>query len=118
MATPDRTQSGTSSSGSTPVPQMDRSFSPAGGGAPSRDGTGGAPTVSPAGSDSASSNVDRGQVDRRTPGDRRAKVAEAAYYRAERRGFASGNEDADWYDAEQEIDRLDNNSGGDWDKTE
>jgi hypothetical protein len=38
-----------------------------------------------------------------TPDERRRKVAEAAYYRAERRGFAPGSEDADWLDAEQEI---------------
>lgn len=35
--------------------------------------------------------------------DRRRKVAEAAYYRAERRGFAPGAEDSDWLEAEQEI---------------
>lgn len=36
-------------------------------------------------------------------GDRRRKVAEAAYYRAERRGFAPGAEDSDWLEAEHEI---------------
>jgi hypothetical protein len=30
-------------------------------------------------------------------------VAEAAYYRAEQRGFTPGNEMADWLDAEREI---------------
>ena len=39
------------------------------------------------------------------PEERRRKVAEAAYYRAERRGFAPGSEDADWFDAENEIGR-------------
>jgi hypothetical protein len=33
-------------------------------------------------------------------------VAEAAYYRAERRGFATGGELEDWIQAESEIDRL------------
>ncbi len=37
------------------------------------------------------------------PAERRRKVAEAAYYRAERRGFAPGAEEADWLEAEQEI---------------
>jgi hypothetical protein len=36
-------------------------------------------------------------------GERRRKVAEAAYYRAERRGFAPGGEDTDWLEAEHEI---------------
>jgi len=31
-------------------------------------------------------------------------VAEAAYYRASRRHFASGDEVADWLDAEREVD--------------
>jgi hypothetical protein len=39
------------------------------------------------------------------PEERRRKVAEAAYYRAERRGFAPGSEDADWFEAESEIGR-------------
>jgi hypothetical protein len=37
-------------------------------------------------------------------GERRRRIAEAAYYRAERRGFASGSEYDDWLEAEQEID--------------
>jgi hypothetical protein len=35
--------------------------------------------------------------------ERRRKVAEAAYYRAEHRGFAPGYEDYDWLEAEKEI---------------
>lgn len=31
------------------------------------------------------------------------KIAEAAYYRAERRGFAPGSEELDWFEAEAEI---------------
>ena len=37
---------------------------------------------------------------------RRAMIAEAAYLRAERRGFASGNEEEDWLAAEEEVDAL------------
>ncbi|HYL03436.1 MAG TPA: DUF2934 domain-containing protein [Steroidobacteraceae bacterium] len=37
---------------------------------------------------------------------RRAMIAEAAYLRAERRGFAPGGETADWLAAEQEVDAL------------
>jgi hypothetical protein len=33
-------------------------------------------------------------------------IAETAYYRAERRGFATGGEMEDWVRAETEIDRL------------
>jgi hypothetical protein len=35
---------------------------------------------------------------------RRQRIAEAAYYKAERRGFAPGEEDRDWLDAERAID--------------
>ncbi|HEY2591515.1 MAG TPA: DUF2934 domain-containing protein [Steroidobacteraceae bacterium] len=37
---------------------------------------------------------------------RRAMVAEAAYLRAERRGFAAGHEEEDWLAAEKEVDAL------------
>jgi hypothetical protein len=37
---------------------------------------------------------------------REAEIATAAYYRAERRGFAPGNELADWLAAEREVDRM------------
>ena len=40
----------------------------------------------------------------RDPDERRRRIAEAAYYRAERRGFAAGYDEADWLDAENEID--------------
>jgi hypothetical protein len=33
-------------------------------------------------------------------------IAEAAYYRAERRGFRPGGEMLDWLEAEAEIDAL------------
>ena len=38
------------------------------------------------------------------PEQRRAMIAEAAYYRAERRGFETGRELEDWCLAESEID--------------
>ena len=41
-----------------------------------------------------------------TPEARRALIAEAAYLRAERRGFAPGNETEDWLAAEAEVDAL------------
>ncbi|HEX6549231.1 MAG TPA: DUF2934 domain-containing protein [Gammaproteobacteria bacterium] len=37
---------------------------------------------------------------------RHAMIAEAAYYHAEKRGFAAGNELQDWFEAESEIDML------------
>lgn len=33
-------------------------------------------------------------------------IAEAAYYKAEHRGFAGGNPEQDWWDAEKEIEAL------------
>ncbi len=38
------------------------------------------------------------------PQRRRSQIAEAAYYRAEHRGFAPGHEVEDWLIAESEID--------------
>jgi hypothetical protein len=35
---------------------------------------------------------------------REARIAEAAYWRAERRGFAPGQEVDDWLNAERDID--------------
>jgi hypothetical protein len=37
---------------------------------------------------------------------RRAMIAEAAYLRAERRGFMPGYEEEDWLAAENEVDTL------------
>jgi hypothetical protein len=41
-----------------------------------------------------------------TPEARRALIAETAYLRAERRGFAPGHETDDWLAAEAEVDAL------------
>jgi len=43
--------------------------------------------------------------------DRYRMIAEAAYFRAERRGFVSGSELQDWLDAEIEVDELLGDSG-------
>jgi hypothetical protein len=37
---------------------------------------------------------------------RQRMIAEAAYYRAEKRGFVGGDPLHDWLDAEAEIDRI------------
>jgi len=39
-------------------------------------------------------------------GPRRQMIAEAAYFRAEQRGFEPGNEMHDWLQAEADIERL------------
>ena len=41
-----------------------------------------------------------------TEDQRRGMIAEAAYLRAERRGFAPGGEHEDWMAAEAEVDQL------------
>ena len=41
-----------------------------------------------------------------TPGQRSQMIAEAAYFRAEKRGFAGGDDAKDWLEAEAEIDAL------------
>jgi len=38
--------------------------------------------------------------------ERRSMIAKAAYLRAERRGFAAGNETEDWLAAEKEVEAL------------
>lgn len=58
---------------------------------------GGATTVVPSGPEAAAVPSTE---------DRRRMIAEAAYYRAERRGFAVGGELDDWVQSEAEIDRL------------
>lgn len=41
-----------------------------------------------------------------TDKERYLLIAEAAYYRAEQRGFAPGHDLQDWLDAETEVERL------------
>ena len=90
-----------------------------------RPGTGARPTAPEAGSESAPApEPDAKRPSRRRSGDaakqrlaaqagplvspeaRRTMVAEAAYLRAERRGFAAGREEEDWLMAEKEVDAL------------
>jgi len=41
-----------------------------------------------------------------TPEERYSKIAEIAYLKAEQRGFETGQEEADWLQAEQEVGEL------------
>lgn len=41
-----------------------------------------------------------------TAEERHRRIAEAAYYRALRRGFHGGSDLEDWFESEAEIDRL------------
>lgn len=43
--------------------------------------------------------------------ERRRLIAEAAYYRAQRRGFTGGSPEADWLEAEAEVVALLGNAG-------
>jgi hypothetical protein len=42
-------------------------------------------------------------ADEADPAERHRRISDAAYYRAERRGFAPGYEQEDWLEAEKEI---------------
>lgn len=81
----------------TPSARSSESPQPAPKGAPSRRTP---PTVS---SSPASGASARGTVSEAT---RRAMIEQAAYLRAERRGFAPGGEVEDWMAAEAEVDAL------------
>jgi hypothetical protein len=74
---------------------------------PSRDTPGAtSPSVSP-GTPPASGKIAAGSAAARvTPEVRRTMIAERAYLRAEKRGFAPGRETEDWLAAEVEIDSL------------
>lgn len=67
-----------------------------------------APAVAEPRSANESAEVTSAQLERREiPSfsiDREARIAEAAYWRAERRGFAAGQELDDWLAAEKEVD--------------
>ena len=54
---------------------------------------------------SMQAHAETGQATASSP-QRHFMIAEAAYYLAERRGFAPHNEWADWFEAEEKIDRL------------
>ena len=46
------------------------------------------------------------------PEERQHMITEAAYYRAEQRGFQGGNSEQDWLESEVEIDRSLTACGG------
>lgn len=52
------------------------------------------------------SNPSVQETGRFSPEDRMRFIAEAAYFKAERRGFSEGGELGDWIEAEAEIDAL------------
>jgi hypothetical protein len=55
--------------------------------------------------ESTQAHAETGQASVPSPQQRRFMIAEAAYFLAERRGFAPNNEWADWFEAERKIDR-------------
>jgi len=48
-------------------------------------------------------NDSQAAIDRQAAKEREAAIAEAAYFRSERRGFAPGHELEDWLAAEAEV---------------
>jgi len=58
-----------------------------------------------------SAGASEGALD--APEQRREKVAVAAYFRAERRGFAGDDPVEDWLEAEREVDGIEQQGGRD-----
>ena len=58
----------------------------------------------PAQPSSSEALASRGERQPVPPEQRARAIAEAAYYRAERRGFEPGLEEQDWLEAEREVD--------------
>ena len=56
--------------------------------------------------DRAVSEVSTNGSTRIDPAERQRLVAERAYFRAEKRGFAPGGELQDWFEAEAEIEQV------------
>jgi hypothetical protein len=94
MPTRPRTGSSRTKKTSAPVPMEQPARQPDGAGAD--------------GNDSGSTEVTAARLERREipsfSTSREARIAEAAYWRAERRGFTAGQELDDWLAAEREID--------------
>ena len=59
-------------------------------------------TRQPATRKASSTGTKKGTV---PPEERQHMIAEAAYYRAEQRGFQDGNPERDWLESEAEINR-------------
>jgi DUF2934 family protein len=70
-----------------------------------------APAAQQPAADVRSTEVTATQLERREipsfSENREARIAEAAYWRAERRGFAAGQELDDWLAAEKQVDEDD-----------
>jgi DUF2934 family protein len=70
-----------------------------------------APAAQQSATDARSTEVTATQLERREipsfSENREARIAEAAYWRAERRGFAAGQELDDWLAAEKQVDEDD-----------
>lgn len=64
---------------------------------PLKEPPAGKPTLKPAASRTTASV---------SPEERQRMIRDAAYYRAERRGFMGGDPHQDWVDAEYEIDQM------------
>jgi hypothetical protein len=50
-----------------------------------------------------------------SPEQRHDMIAQAAYFKAQRRGFLDGSTEEDWFEAESEIDAMLDNMAGYWD---
>jgi hypothetical protein len=101
---PDSPRNPDSPKGAKEIPNVIKADKPLGAGAP------GAAAASPA-EKTAAGRVRKpaapAQVRVEVSEDvRRSMIAEGAYLRAERRGFATGHEEEDWLAAEAEVDRL------------
>ncbi len=82
------------------------SRSTAASGKPAVKTTAKAPAKKPGATRPAVAKTRARKTGRVSPVDRQRFVAEAAYFKAERRGFAEGGELDDWIEAEAEIDAL------------
>jgi hypothetical protein len=68
--------------------------------------TGKSATGKASGSKAPAKSITVGTPTAITAEQRHKMICEEAYYRAERRGFSGGDPEADWVDAEVEIDRM------------
>lgn len=75
------------------------------------------PGQTPGGDLDASTVIDDSSLQRRElpsySDTREARIAERAYWRAERRGFVPGRELDDWLEAEREVDADEKSAQGD-----
>lgn len=64
------------------------------------------PTSKTRGNGSSRQARSSGKLDPSSDFPREQMIAEAAYFRAERRGFAPGNEMSDWLQAEADVESI------------